>query len=104
MCGFIVTDLTHQHHIRVLPQDRPQGGREREPGLFVHLHLHDATEAVLHRVFDRDDVDPFVLHEANRRIERGGLTRTRWPGHEDDAVAVLQQFFDGRRLFFGEPE
>jgi hypothetical protein len=34
-----VADLTEHHHVRVLPQQRPQGGAERHPDLVVYLHL-----------------------------------------------------------------
>jgi hypothetical protein len=37
-----VADLADHHHVRVGAQDRPQRGREREPGARVDLHLVDS--------------------------------------------------------------
>ena len=51
-----VPDLTHQNHIRVLPDDRPQPLGEGQVDLRVHLDLTDPLDLVLDRVLDRDDV------------------------------------------------
>ena len=54
---FQVAHFADQDHVRVVPQDAPQGGGERQADLGVHLDLADARLLVLDRVFDRDDLD-----------------------------------------------
>src|SRR5438034_1855136 len=50
-----VADLAHEHHVRILPQDRAQRGGEGEPSLLLHLHLHDPLHPVLDRILHGDD-------------------------------------------------
>ena len=56
--GLQISHLTHQNHVRVLPQCGAQGGGEAA-GVFVQLALvHQAFVALVHefdRVFDRED-------------------------------------------------
>ena len=53
---FQVADFADQDHVRVVPQDRPQGAGERQADLRVRLDLADAGLMVLDRVLDRDDL------------------------------------------------
>ncbi len=87
--GFFVANLAHHNHVRVLPQQRPQGLRERHPDFRLHLKLVDQRQEVFDRVFHGADV---VLHRTDRierRIERGGLAAAGRPGHQNDAVGGL---------------
>ena len=54
--GFVVTNFTHHHDVRVLAQDGAQGRSEIEPDVVAHRNLIDAGELVLDRVLDRHDV------------------------------------------------
>ena len=55
--GLEVTDLTDQHDVRILPQERPQGGREVEADRLLHLHLIDPDQLELDGVLGGHDVD-----------------------------------------------
>ena len=54
--GLLVADFADEHDVRVLPENRSQGARERQLDLVVDLRLVDAGNLILDRVFDRDDV------------------------------------------------
>ncbi len=53
---FEVADLTDQHDVGVLPQERTQSRGEIQPDLLLHLHLVDTVEVELHRVLGGHDV------------------------------------------------
>jgi hypothetical protein len=69
----------------------------------VDLHLHDAGEAVLHRVLDGDDVHPALLNRAQHAVERCGLARPGRAGHEHQSLAGGQQAVDPPQLLFRHP-
>ena len=52
----LVAHLAHQHHVRVLAQSGAQHALEGELDLLVHLHLVQAGQPILDRVFHRDDL------------------------------------------------
>ncbi len=54
--GFEIANFPHHHHIRVLPQEGAQGAGEGEPRLGVDLHLIDAGQVDLHRIFGGRDI------------------------------------------------
>ena len=92
--GLAVADLSHQHHIGVLPQDRAQRRCEGEPGLLLHLHLDDAGHPVFHRVFDRDDVHALALDLIDHRVQGRRFSRARRPRHENYAFVIPEQGAD----------
>ena len=51
-----VADLAHQDPVGILPQNRPQAGREGVADLRVDRHLHDAVDVVFHGVFRGDQL------------------------------------------------
>jgi hypothetical protein len=54
--GLVVADLSDENDVGVLPQDRAQPGRERDPGLGVDGHLVHPGKLVFDRILDREDV------------------------------------------------
>ena len=96
--GLAIANLADQHDVGILPHDRPQRRREGESGFLVHLHLHDARQPVLDRILDRDDVHAALLEAPQRGVERRRLSRSRWPGDEDETFAALQQLVDSFEL------
>ena len=84
-----VADLAHEDPIGILPQDRPQAGREGVADLRVDRHLHDAFDVVFHGVFRGDQLLLDAIELGEGRIERGRLARTRGPRHQDDAVGPV---------------
>ena len=67
--GLLVADFSNQDRIRVLAQDRPQGGGKGQALLGVDLDLVHPLERVLDRILYRDDIVFNVEDLANRRIE-----------------------------------
>ena len=55
--GFMVPHLAHQDHVRVLAQRGAQYTGEFQADFRVYLHLGNARQPVLHRVFCGDDFD-----------------------------------------------
>ena len=97
-----VADLANQQYVGVLPHDRAQGRREGESGLLVHLHLHDARDAVLDGVLHGDDVQVALLEPLQRRVQRGGLARAGRAGDENEPLAAAEQRVDARVLVGAE--
>ena len=79
--GFQIANLTHQHHVGVLSENRSQRGCEGETGLFVHLDLDDAGQPVLDGILHRDDVDTLGLNVPDGRIQGGSLSGPGRPGY-----------------------
>ena len=87
-----VAHLAHQDHVRILAQTGPQHPGESQLDLVVDLYLGQAGQAVLHRVFDRDDLELGRIHFRQRRIQRGGFARAGRPGHQHQAGTAHQHF------------
>ena len=85
-----IPDLPYQHHVRILPEDRAQRRRERQPRLLLHLHLDEARHPVLDRVLDRDDVHTLALDVIDAGVQRRGLARAGGPGDENDPLVEFQ--------------
>ena len=89
-----VADFADQDHVRVVPQDRPQGGGERQADLGVRLNLADAVLLVLDRVLDRDDLGRLVLDLVEGRVERRRLAGAGRAGDEHDAVRPVDHLLE----------
>ena len=97
--GLEVADLAHEDAIRVLPQEGAERFVEGHAHGVVHLHLHDAFDVVLHRVFGGQELVADHVDLAQRRVERGGLAGTGRARHQqnavrqvDDLAEFLQEF------------
>ena len=53
---FKVANLTDQNDVGILAQEGAKSGGEVQPDLFFHLHLVDARQIELDRVFRRHDI------------------------------------------------
>jgi hypothetical protein len=89
--GIDIADLAHHDDVRVLPQQRPQGGGELEAGLVVHLKLVDAHQVVLDGVFHGGDVHFRVVDFTEHGVEGGALAAAGRTGDEHDAVGLMQR-------------
>ena len=89
-----VADFADQDHVRVVPQDRPQGVGEAEADLGVRLDLADARLVVLDRVLDGDDLGRLVLDLVERRVQRGGLAGAGRAGDEHDPVRPVDELLE----------
>src|SRR5215471_3972000 len=84
----VVADLADHDLVGVVPQDRPQPARERQPLLLVDRDLRDPPELVFDRVLDRDDLVLDRLDLRERGIQRRRLARPGGPGDEHHAVRL----------------
>jgi len=84
--GLAVPDLADHHDVRVLTQDRAQGIGKAQPDLLSDRHLVDASDLELHRVLHRDDVVFRIVEFVEHRIQRGGLSGTRRPRHQNQPM------------------
>ena len=77
-------------------EDVAQCLRKPKVDLRQQLNLPRLAELILNRVFDRDDVDVFLLHRLQRGIKRRRFAGTGRPGHQDDAVAAPDEIKEAR--------
>ena len=91
-----VADLADHDDVRVLPQQRPDRGREREPGLRPDLRLPDRRDLVLDRILDGQDVPLGAAEMRQRRIQRRRLARAGGTGHQDDAARLAEDVAEQR--------
>ena len=83
---FQVTDLAHQHHVRILTQNGTQASSKGQFNLGIDLCLPDAVEIILDRIFHRHDIATLVVQTLQHGIQGGGLAGTRRPGDQYDAM------------------
>jgi hypothetical protein len=87
--GFFVADLADHDHVRVGPQKGAQRLGEGPVDARVHLHLAQAGLSDLDRVLGRPDLAFRHVDVAERRVQRGGLARTRGTHAQHHAVRPL---------------
>src|SRR5215469_198666 len=92
--GLEVADLAHQDDVGVLPQEGTQGGGKVQPDLLFHLHLVDADQLELHRVFGGHDVGVGYVQAGDGGIQGVGLARARGPGDQHHAVGLENGLFE----------
>ena len=81
-----VSDFADHDNVRVLPQQRAQSFRKREADARLNLALIERGLDHFNRVFDGVDVDFVGSQTFQRGVKGGGFARTRWTGHQDNAV------------------
>ena len=84
--GLLVADFSDEKHVRILTQHRSQYTGKRETLFLVHLHLVDAAQSVLDRVFHGDDVHGLSAACVERGVERRRLSGAGRPGHQQDSL------------------
>ena len=99
-----VAHLADEDHVGRLPQHGPNDAGEVEPDLVLDLHLVDAGEVILHRVFGRDDLRVGPIELVERGVERGRLAGARGAGDENDAVGPADQVLKKAEVLLGEAE
>src|SRR2546427_65921 len=83
--------VADEDHVRVLADDVPEPGGEREPDLRLHGDLVDALELIFDRILDRDDLSVGQVDLVERPVERRRLAGARRPGDEHDTVRALDE-------------
>src|SRR6185369_5610227 len=84
--SFEVADFADENDVRILAQEGTQRGREVQTDLFLHLHLVDAEEIELHRIFRRHDVGVDRVQRLERGVERVRLTASGWTSNQHHSV------------------
>src|SRR5712691_2957319 len=92
--GFVVANLTDQDHVRVVTQDAPQAGGERQADLWMHVNLADAVHVVFDGVFHRDDLQRRVFDLVQGTVQRGRFAAAGRAGDQHDAVRHRDQFLE----------
>ena len=72
--GLEVPDLTDHDDVRILPEESSESGSEGHPDLGAHLHLVDAVQVVLDRIFGRHDIDFVRVDAAESAVQSRSLT------------------------------
>src|SRR5580765_6507200 len=99
-----VANLTDQHHIRIMPQDRTQPGRKSQPNLLAHLDLDGAFELILDRVFESDHLARFVISLGKGSIKRRRLAAAGGAGEEHETLREPGQFLKEMLLVRFHPQ
>ena len=88
--GVLVAHLAHQDDVRILAHERAHAVGKVDLAAVRDGGLPDTRDGVLDRVLQRHDVDAFVVHVAEHRVQRGRLARARGAGHQNDALGPRQ--------------
>ena len=102
--GLAVADLSDENDVRVLAQNRSEGRRERKARLLMDLYLNYSRNAILHRVFDCDDVDTAVQEQPERGIKGSGLSGARRSGDKNQSFAHFEESLHSRTVDRIQPE
>jgi hypothetical protein len=90
--GFVVSNFTDHHDIRILTENGTERVGEAQADVCFHRYLIDARELVLDRVFDRDDVVFRIVQLLEHRIKRRRFTGTGRAGDEDHPMRRIDRF------------
>ena len=84
-----VADLADHHHVWILTEERSQNFRECVADLRIDRHLHNAVDVVFDRLLGREELRVDLVDAAKDGVKRRGLARAGRPGHDEDAVRLL---------------
>ena len=59
------------------------------PFFLVHRNLSDAAHLIFDGIFDGDDLVLVVLDLVDGGIQRGGLSRSGWPGYQNHSIGLV---------------
>ena len=99
-----IPDLPYHDDIGVLAQNGAQAARKRHPGLAVQLDLADFFNAVLHRIFDRYNIDVRLIDPFQDGIEAGAFAASGGAGAENHAVRLEDNRLDLAAVFVHHPQ
>src|SRR5712664_103001 len=102
--GFLIADFANHDLVGVVAQDGAQAARKGETLFLVHRNLRDAAQLILDRIFDGDDFVLVGLDLVDSRVERGGLSGTGGPRHQDHAIGLSNVAAESAGFFRGEAD
>ncbi|OIQ77617.1 hypothetical protein GALL_406830 [mine drainage metagenome] len=102
--GLQVADFSDHDDVRILPHDRSQGVGEGQPDLGLDLDLIDPFHLVFDWIFNRQNLEVGLVQRLQRGVERRRLAAARRPGHEKNAVRLLQGLLECAQRRCVEPE
>ena len=82
-----------------MPQEGTERGGKIQPDLLLHLHLVDAGQLELDRVFSGDDVRVGLVQLGDGRIERIGFAAAGRPRHQNHPIRLENSFLELRQGF-----
>src|ERR1044071_5999102 len=85
---FEVADFADQNDVGILAQERTKSGGEVQADLLLHLHLVDARQVELDRVFGGHDVCIDRVQRLERGVERVCLTASCWTSYQHHSVRL----------------
>ena len=98
-----VTNLTHHHDVRVLAQDRSQGGRKGQARQRVDLDLIDPVQSVFHGVLEGHDVESLLVQLGERGEQAAALSTSRGPRGQDHTLTCGSEAPHEVEVPVGEP-
>src|SRR2546427_2775156 len=101
---FEVSDFADQNDVGVLAQEGTEGGSKIQPDLVLHLHLVDATQLKLDRIFRCHDIRVRRVQAGHRRIKRIGFARSCWARDKYHAVGPQDRFLELSQGFLLKPQ
>ena len=87
-----------------MTQDRTQPCGKGKVNFGTHLHLADAAQLILDRVFDRDDILVARVNSVECGVQRRCFARPRRSRDQDNAVALANESLDTRQIAAAEPQ
>src|SRR4030067_1411453 len=91
LSGFDVSNFPYHNDIRILPENVTKAVGKGKIDLRLDLHLPDAGEPILYRVFNGKKVSVFTVELAQGGIESGGLAASGGARKQNDPVCQSNQ-------------
>ena len=85
---FRIADLSDEHYVGILAENRAKRCRKRQSTLSHHLHLIDEVKLILNRVLHGRDVATDVLYFVEAGIERCRLAAAGRSSDENDSIGM----------------
>ena len=91
LCRVGIPNLPQHNHVRVLPQECPQGTRERQTDLLLQLHLINPLQRVLHGVLYRENITRYIVQQTKCSVQRGTFPRPSGTTDQHQPVRVTNR-------------
>ncbi len=101
---FVIAHLADHDHVRVLPQDMPQGVDKCHSFFGRNLHLADAGQLIFNRVLHGHDVLDRRVDAVQTRVQCRALARSRRAGHKNHTVRAIDHPVENLLVLFPEAQ